>query len=142
MDIEKQTAIYVGRRITVKRQLAHFWQFSDGLKGYKKQFIPALIGEAWIFSLENGSFFLSGDNAPKRLTSDDADSNKVEKWAAEDVVAVQSYNEEKTIAKLKRRQQPFDKAMEPLIGMYSSLQTGYERAAFIQAIQRKLLHRD
>jgi hypothetical protein len=141
MAAEKRTGVYIGRRITTKRELAHFWHFVDGQKGYKKQLIPAVIGEAWVFTFEDGSIYLKGSNGPQRLPDEDATPNDITKYAAEDAAANQTYQEDKAFEKLKRRQQPFDKAMEPLIRMYSSLDTNHERSAFIQAVKNKLIYR-
>src|SRR6185312_16590334 len=119
MAIEKRIGIYIGRRLTTKHKLAYFWLFGSDQRGYKKQIAPAVIGEAWNISFGTSEgenlIYLQGVNAPVRLTGQDAKPSEVTLWGAEDVAANEQYHSERELEKLKKRKQPFDKAMEPLI---------------------------
>jgi len=140
---KKQIGVYIGRRITIKGKLAYFWNFEgeEKARGYKDVIAPAVIGEAWEFTFEDGTIFLRGEKGPGRVPSKDGDSDMVKFWGAQDIASYQSFQDEKEMERLKKRKQPFDKAMEPLVQMYETLRTSQERNAFMNAIRVKLLTR-
>jgi hypothetical protein len=137
-------AVYIGRRITTKNQLAHFWMFlnENKPKGYRRQIAPATIGEQWIFKTnEAGTLFVGGAEKPTRTDVTSA-SKSIDEWSAADQASYQADLVRRFENKLANRKSQFDQAIEPLRRMCSSLNLSHgERAAFIQRVTTELWRR-
>jgi hypothetical protein len=135
------TAVYIGRRITTKNQLAHFWIFhnENTSRGYRKQIAPASIGEQWIFKTnEAGTVLIAPTEKPTRTDVTSA-SKSIDEWTAADQASYQLDIVRRFESKLANRKDQFDQAIEPLRRMCSSRKlTHNERAAFIQRVTTEL----
>lgn len=143
---EKQVAaVYIGRRMTVKNKLAHFWMFDDEPKpaGYAKQLAPAQIGEAWKFTRNKDEHILvSGEHKPIKLTMHvTRGPQPIDEWIATDAAHEQIAAERRMNAKLAKRKGQFEIALQPLKRLLDSLQYHDERAALINKIVSELWRR-
>lgn len=134
---------YVGRRLTSKQRVAHFFQLEDGSKiGFKKMPIPALIGERIsMVQVDDGKWAFSGKEGPKRLDEPRADLDEIAEWTAIDRATAQLQEERKVERKLKARKTHFDEVLEPVKAMVRATRTHSERAALINAITAELWKR-
>jgi hypothetical protein len=140
MSIVKGT--YVGRRVTTKKTLAHFWQF-DGdtaVKGFKRQLVPAMIGERYQFVLEDGKYVLTGENHPRLVSNEDAEK-LVLQWVGEDQAAYQYVTDRRAERRLKERKTEFDRAIGPLHELVKAVPNHDDRAALISRITSVLWRR-
>jgi hypothetical protein len=139
--IKTSKGTYIGRRQTVKGPLAYFWEFEgeNAPKGYRKQIAPALIGEVFLISTEEGQVYVRGEHAPKKVGL--AGEGNRSKWGALDASHYQAATEERASKALAKRKDLFERNLEPLRVMANSLPSHSERAAFIARVTSELWRR-
>lgn len=137
-ELQKRTGVYIGRRLTSKNKIAHFWIFNDTdgkPGGYIKQIAPASIGEHWSFTFEGKSLYTRGEHGPKRTGDLERDRAP---WVAEDQIAYQHDLDRKAEQKLKARRTEFDHALEHLRLLVLSVKGFDNRDALIRRIATEL----
>lgn len=131
---------YVGRRLTTKNKLAHFWLASgeQAPRGYLKQFAPARIGEQWNVTFDDdGRLFIAGEHKPVQCAGVTRKYDPA--WITADQVAYQHDLDRKADAKLKARRSDFDDAIEPLRNLVLAVNSWSERQALVARISSELL---
>lgn len=134
----KVYATYIGKRLTTKKKLAHFWDFAGetGIRGYKKQIVPATIGESWEFERdEKGQLTLDG---AKQATHMGIDSAKREEWTAQEVINVGRYDTMRAETKLANRKNELEIRLAPLQRMVDTIPSYMDRCVFIDMVAREL----
>lgn len=139
MDIVVKTATYIGRRTTTKNTLAQFWIVDDKELGWKKGPVTyAQVGDMYEFSYDkDGRIVMQGACKPKKIGYE-ADREKVAGWVALDVAHFQHDVDRRAERRLKEMKTDFDKAMQPLQRMVSSIRHHDDRAAFIARVTATL----
>lgn len=144
MGAEKRiNAVYIGRRLSSRNMLAHFWMFEGETKsrGYRQQLIPALIGESWTF-VEDGErrLLISTSRKPVKFETDDHQAF-ITQWVAEDIANEQLHIDHRARVRLARRETDFDKALAPMRRILEAARFHDERGAIIQRIVTELWRR-
>lgn len=132
------SATYIGRRITTKQKLAHFWHVEgeEKSRGYFKQIAPATIGEIWRLSFdEKGAMYVSGTHKPQNTETFSANR---EQYVGEDAAAYQLHVELKADKILKNRETDFERALAPLRRLVTAVRTYDDRSALIRRIASEL----
>lgn len=144
-ETKQDIAIYIGRRMNTKNKLSYFWQFDNETSpgGFRKQLVPAQIGEAWKFTrTKEGNILISGELRPVKLEMHvTRGPQPIDQWIASDAVHVQLDAEHRMNAKLAKRKGQFEIALQPLKRLLDALQYHDERAALINKIVSELWRR-
>ena len=133
-------ATYTGQRLTTSNTLAHFWLFEgdDKAVGFKRLFVPAVIGQTWKFTLvdaKDHTYHTAGEHRPRLDSGMDA---RALSWTATQEAHRGEHANAKALAKLKRAGGELDELLAPVRKFIQATPDFDTRQSLIRHIQNRL----